>query len=135
MKSSASSSTRKIAAFLVLTAVFSGPFYFLIVSAGKVQAADIVVLGLMWAPGAAALATLLIYQRNLRGIGWGWCSWRFLALAYAWPLAGGMLVYGLVWTTGLGGFSTKDFLTGLGSAWVGRRAQSPPAWHSLLQAE
>jgi hypothetical protein len=58
---------KKILTFLILTLLFSSMFYRLIIRAG-IQQSGIIVLGLMWCPGTAALVTRLLYQRNLRDI-------------------------------------------------------------------
>ena len=95
---------KKILTYLLLAFALSSIFYYLILSHDKGKMSTLPVLGLMWCPGVAGLATRLIYQRNLRGIGWGWGRTRYQAAAYVLPLAGGLLVYGIAWLTGLGGF-------------------------------
>jgi membrane protease YdiL (CAAX protease family) len=100
---------RKILTYLVLAFGLSSIFYGLIISAGGLNArGGLYVLGLMWCPGVASLATRLIHQGNLRGIGWGWGKTRYQVVSYLLPLAGGLVVYGLVWATGLGGFSAAN---------------------------
>lgn len=94
---------KKILTYLLLAFALSSIFYYLILSPGKGKM-GMLVMGLMWSPGVAGLATRLIYQGNLRGIGWGWGKTRYQVLGYCLPLAGGLLVYGLTWLTGLGGF-------------------------------
>ncbi|HEX4966027.1 MAG TPA: type II CAAX endopeptidase family protein [Thermoanaerobaculia bacterium] len=93
---------KKILTYLLLAFALSSIFYYLILARGKLG--DLTVLGLMWCPGVAGLATRLIYQKNLRGIGWGWGRTRYQVAAYLVPLTGGLLVYGIAWLTGLGGF-------------------------------
>jgi len=95
---------KKILTYLLLAFALSSIFYYLILSPGKGKVGGLLVMGLMWCPGVAALATRLIYQGNLRGIGWGWGKTRYQVLSYCLPLAGGLLVYGIAWLTGLGGF-------------------------------
>ena len=94
---------KKILTYLLLAFALSSVFYYLILSPshGKL---GLLVLGLMWCPGVAALATRLIYQGNLRGIGWGWGETRYQVASYLLPILGGLLVYGIAWVTGLGGF-------------------------------
>src|SRR5882672_10684584 len=94
---------KKILTYLFLALALSSIFYYLILSPGKGKM-GMLVLGLMWCPGIAALATWLIYQGNLRGVGWGWGGTRYQVAGYLLPLAGGLLVYGVAWLTGLGGF-------------------------------
>lgn len=76
-----------------------------IIAAGSLDAGGgLGSLGLMWAPGIAALATRLIYHRNLRGLGWGLGRARYLALAYLLPAGYALAAYGAVWLVGLAGF-------------------------------
>ena len=92
---------RKIATFLVLTFAFSGVFYWLIISAGSLKAnGGHYVHGLMWCPGAAALLTQLIYQHNIRGLGWRWGGMNYMVVCYSIPLLYALVAYGIVWTTG-----------------------------------
>lgn len=95
-----------IAVYLFLTFLLSSVFYYLVISAGTLHAANgRYVLGLMWSPGLAALLTRLLFQRNLRGQGWGWGGTRYQLASYAIPLAYAAVVYLPVWLLGLGGFS------------------------------
>lgn len=94
---------RRIAFFLVLTYALSTFFYWRIIAGGKMT--PLLVLGLMWCPGVAAIVTRLVFQRNLRGTGWGWGATRWQALSYFLPPALCLVVYGLVWLTGIGGVS------------------------------
>jgi len=107
---------RRIILFLVLTYALSSIFYVLIISSGKMKALP--TLGLMWCPGVAALITRLTTQRNLRGTGWGWGKTRLQVLSYLLPAGMGLVVYGLVWATGLGGFDPQGLIRrayGIGS--------------------
>jgi membrane protease YdiL (CAAX protease family) len=99
---------KKVIVYLVLTFTLCIPFYYYIISTGEVEAdGGIYVIGLMWCPGVAALLTRLIYQRNLRGMGWGWGQTRYQVWGYLVPLIAFLAVYGLTWSTGLGGFSSE----------------------------
>lgn len=94
----------RVTMYLVLTLLFSSVFYALIISAGTLAAhGGAYVFALMWSPGAAALLTRLVRQRNLRGEGWGWGATRWQLLAYLLPLAYAAVAYGAVWLLGLGG--------------------------------
>lgn len=103
-----SPSWRRIAVFLVITYALSSLFYWQIIADGTMKMLP--VLGLMWCPGTAAILTRLAFQRNLRGTGWGWGATRWQGLSYILPPAVCLVVYGLVWLTGIGGFSA-DGLT------------------------
>lgn len=99
---------RKVILFLVLTYALSSIFYWQIASAGEMKMLP--VLGLMWCPGVAALATRLAAQRNLRGFGWGWGRTRWQVLAYLLPPLLALVVYSIVWLTGIGGFSDAKLM-------------------------
>jgi membrane protease YdiL (CAAX protease family) len=99
----ADAAKKKILTYLVLAFALSSIFYWLILSGRK--GGGLLILGLMWCPGVAALATRLFYQKDLRGMGWGWGKTRYQVLSYVLPLLGALLVYGTVWLTGFGGFS------------------------------
>ena len=115
---------KKITTFLVLTFALSLPFY--IVAAGT----DELPLLILIAPGLAALITRLIYQRNVRDLGWKlmktdaqpqWWQWqnsRYLGLSYALPIVVGILVYGLTWTVVPGSLLTEGGASGAAVAFV-----------------
>jgi len=95
---------KKIWTFLALTLAFSSICYGRIISAGSLGVdGGIWVLLLMWSPGTSALLTRLIYQRNVRGQGWGWGQTRWQLLAYFLPIGYAALAYSAVWAAGLGG--------------------------------
>jgi membrane protease YdiL (CAAX protease family) len=96
---------KKIILFLILTFSFSGVFYYLMASAGEIGS---YTLGLMWCPGIAALLTQFAFQRNVRGLGWGTGRPKYLLLSYGLPVIYGVVIYGVVWLTGLGKFSPDE---------------------------
>lgn len=98
----------EIPVFLALTFALSGGPYFLIISSGSLDAGGgWYPIALMWCPGIAALLTCLLYHRNLRGLGWKWGRTRYQATACLLPIGYGLLAYGIVWLSGLGGFDTS----------------------------
>jgi CAAX protease family protein len=104
----------KVATFLGLTLASSAIFWWLIISAGSLGVhGGLYVLALMWCPGVSALATRLIFQRNVRGEGWRAGAPRWLALAYVLPLGYAIVAYGFVWLTGLGQLDLGRFQTGV----------------------
>ena len=106
----------ELATFLGLTFALSALFYWLIIGAGSLGAGGgRYVLALMWSPGVSALATRLLFQRNVRGEGWRPGAPRWLALAYLLPLGYATAAYGLVWATGLGAVDLGRFDTGVGT--------------------
>ncbi len=106
---------KRIATYLGLTFALSAIFYGLILSAGTLTAGDgLYSLGLMWCPGVAAMATTLIFQHSLKGLGWRLGKVRYLLLAYALPLAYAAAAYVVVWLLGLGAFSAEGLPAGQG---------------------
>lgn len=104
-------SRRQVITYLVLVFALSSFFYTPMIQAGKMS--QVLVFGLMWCPGVAALVTRLVFQRNLRGIGWGWGRTRYQAVSYLLPMAVALPVYGLIWATGLGGLATERLTTAM----------------------
>lgn len=100
-----------IRAFLLLTLLLSLPFYLLLNLSGAVgQGMRLFVAGLMWAPGLAALWVTRHASGRWRDLGVAACAPRYLWAGYGIPLAYGLLVYGVVWSTGLGAFSPEQYL-------------------------
>jgi membrane protease YdiL (CAAX protease family) len=64
------------------------------------------VLPLMLCPGVSAIITKLIFDRNLKGLGWKLGPAKWLGLAYVLPILYGAVIYGLTWLVGQGGFTT-----------------------------
>lgn len=97
---------RKVKTFLFLTLLCSVLFYWLIIAGVSAQLkVDQYFRWWMWCPGLAALATQLIYQQSLAGLGWKWSDAKFLLIAYSIPLFYVFAAYGFLWITGLGSFS------------------------------
>lgn len=113
---------KQVLTYLVLAFALSSFFYVPMIQSGRMS--QLLIFGLMWSPGVAALVTRLVYQRNLRGIGWGWGKTRYQGVAYILPVVVALPVYGLVWATGLGGVSTGR-LTGLVTEEIGREISFP----------
>ena len=103
--SGATDDRRAIATYLVLTLALSAIFWTIMIRAGTLGAGGgLYVMLLMWCPGVAGIAAQLIHHRTLRGLGWKWGSTRDQFISYFLPVLYGGIVYGLVWTTGLGTF-------------------------------
>jgi membrane protease YdiL (CAAX protease family) len=112
-----SASARKVLVYLALTFALSIPFYYYIISSGEVEVGGgIYIIGLMWCPGLAALFTRLLFQRNLQGVGWRWGKTRYQVWGYLLPLMAILVVYGITWATGLGGFSGAELTGDTGSS-------------------
>ena len=92
----------RVGLYVVLTFALSSFFYVLIIRSGHLDGGGGTwVLGLMWCPAAAAVIASLATRRPLAAIGWRW-SWRYAGLAYAIPVAYGLVAYGATWALGLG---------------------------------
>ena len=100
-------STKKIWLFLFLTFALSSIFYYFIILSGTIKGYS---TGLMWCPGVAAIITQLVFQRNLRGLGWKPGKFKYLLASYGVPLAYVLVVYAIVWLTGLGSFSPEQLI-------------------------
>ncbi|HEY2378241.1 MAG TPA: type II CAAX endopeptidase family protein [Gemmatimonadaceae bacterium] len=127
MNHSQQSTRASLATFLCLTFGLSAIWYTLIIQAHSLGAhGGLYVLALMWSPGTSALVTRLIFQRNLRGEGWGWnmITTRSAILAYLLPLGYATVAYGLVWATGLGGVDLSRFHYGIATFLVVGSLQS-----------
>jgi membrane protease YdiL (CAAX protease family) len=104
-------SKKKIFTFLAITLALSAIFYALIIQSGSINAnGGILVLGLMWMPGISGMATQLIYEHSLRGMGWKPGKFKYLLLAYLIPLIYCLVVYGITWLTGMGKVPNPDFM-------------------------
>jgi len=97
---------KQLIIFFVIFIILSIIFQYFAISTGKLMPW---VIGIMWSPGIAALAARLVVQKNLRNLGWGWGKTRYQLISYLLPLVFCIIVYGIVWLTGLGIFSTEKF--------------------------
>jgi len=102
----------RIATFLMLTFGLSTIFYVKMITGGEGIAPW--TLPLMWCPAISAIITKLIFDRNLRGLGWKSGPAKWLGLAYLLPILYGAVVYGITWLVGQGGFTT-DGIAGVAS--------------------
>ncbi|OGU58999.1 MAG: hypothetical protein A2V66_16390 [Ignavibacteria bacterium RBG_13_36_8] len=97
---------KQITTFVILFTTFSIIVYTLFLTGFIKHGFN---LWIMWCPGVAAIITRLIHQRNLRNFGWGWGKTRYQAASYFLPLLLALIVYGIVWLTGLGEISVENF--------------------------
>jgi uncharacterized protein len=115
-----SKALKKIVTFLAITLALSSVYYYLIISSGSVSSAGgLYVLGLMWSPGIAGMATQLIYERSLRGMGWKPGKAIYLLIAFLLPLGYCLVVYGITWLSGLGGFPDPKLMALIQERWGG----------------
>lgn len=82
---------------LVLTSVFGGLMAF------QGGTPSILVTGVMWSPGLAAILTCLILGRPISSLPWRWGKWKWNWGAWALPIVYGLIIYLPVWLLGLGG--------------------------------
>ncbi len=95
----------RILTFLSLTVGLSSIFYVKIITGGVGIAPW--TLHLMLCPGASAIITKLIFDRDLQGLGWKPGPVRWLGLAYLLPILYGVVIYGGTWLSGQGGLTTE----------------------------
>lgn len=113
--------TRRIITFLVIVFGLSSILYVLISKNGGLEGGGApYVLLLMWSPAVAALVTTFIFQRNVRGLGWGFGKPVYYLIAFLLPILYAGIAYGVVWLLGLGKVDTSalggNFLPALLSA-------------------
>ncbi len=126
---------KKITTFLVITLTISSVFYFLIISAGSLQANNgLYVLLLMWTPGLAGIATQLIFEHSLKGMGWKPGKFKYLALAYLIPLGYCIVVYGFTWLSGLGSVPSAEFMATLKQGYPGLPASGSILIYAIAMA-
>ena len=95
----------KIVVFLTITFTLTIFSCLLMIAAGGMRkSGPEFALLLMWSPGIAAIITCLIFQRNLRGLGWKLGKLKYILLCYILPLLVGLFTYSIIWITGLGKF-------------------------------
>ena len=95
----------RIVTFLVLAFGLSTIFYVKIITGGEGIAGW--TLPLMWCPGVSAILTKLIFDRNLKNLGWKPGPAKWLGLAYVLPILYGAVIYGITWLVRQGGFTTE----------------------------
>jgi uncharacterized protein len=111
---------KKVALFLVLVAAFSSVIAMLqafLPSGSKLLvitwspfAADAIK---MWSVGIAGLIALLVVDGSVRDVGWRLCPPRFFVIAAAVPLLCDLVLYGVVWASGIGGFRGFEYFLAL----------------------
>ncbi|KCZ94440.1 CPBP family intramembrane glutamic endopeptidase [Hyphomonas johnsonii] len=92
---------KAIAIFMALMLALSAVFDTLMAQRGGMSL--LLVSGIMWSPGIAALLTCLILKRPIASLPWRWGEWRWNWLAWALPIGYGLVMYVPVWGLGLGG--------------------------------
>lgn len=99
---------KKILTYLVLVFALSSLGYYWIINSKALGFNPLLCMFyLMWCPALSGLATYLIYDRNINGVGWGPGKIKWLAIAYLLPLFYAGLAYGFIWLTGLGSINSQ----------------------------
>jgi membrane protease YdiL (CAAX protease family) len=121
---------QKTITYIVITFALSSVFYYLIISSRSLSTmGGIYATGLMWCPGIAALVTQIVHHNRIRDLGWSWGRTRYQVWSYLIPLLYASVAYGLVWMTGLGGFSSVELVREFGTQFG---LQHVPTWVIVL---
>ena len=94
---------KKSVSFIAVVCILSTVAYTLLFNHAKIGISPLLgIFILMWCPALSAFITQFIYERNLRGFGWGLANLYWYLLSYLLPAVSGVLAYGFIWITGLG---------------------------------
>ena len=105
--------SKRIITYLIIVFAVSSIFYVLIPRRGGLEGGgELLALPLMWSPALAALVTTFIFQRNLRGLGWGLGKPKYFLIAYLVPILYAAIVYLVAWGLGLGELDTSSTSNG-----------------------
>jgi len=102
-------SRKPLFTFLIIVSILSALIYLLAFGGNGENAQGGLAL-LQFSPAVAAIVTKLIYQRNLRGLGWKWGKTRYQLISLVLPFFIGLVSFSLVWLLGFGGFSSGPFI-------------------------
>jgi membrane protease YdiL (CAAX protease family) len=118
---------RALRIFLTLIVALSSVFYVLMAMQGAMN--SLIVTGIMWVPGIAAILTCLYLKRSISSLPWSWGEWKWNWYAWALPIAYGLVMYLPVWLFGLGGsaFGNPETLSSWTSQITGSTEYSLPA--------
>jgi len=102
---------RALGIFLSITIALTSVFGGLMAYQGATP--TLLVTGVMWSPGIAAMLTCLILKRSISSLPWRWGKWRWNVFAWLLPITYGLIIYLPVWVFGLGGshFGNVDTLS------------------------
>ncbi|WP_392485959.1 type II CAAX prenyl endopeptidase Rce1 family protein [Haloimpatiens sp. FM7315] len=106
-------SNKKIFVFLFFIIVLiSFPFYKMI-SAGSAKVSGKCILIVMWAPAISAFITKLVFDRDLRKLGFKIGNLKYIGISFIIPLIAALLVYSIVWITGIGQLDSSRLISEL----------------------
>ena len=104
----------QVAQYVLLVFAFSSFFYFLVLRSGSLgYGRGMYVLGLMWCPALAGMATLRFNGRSLADLGWKWGETKYQLRSWYIPLLYASIAYSIIWILGLGGFGNSEFANSL----------------------
>ncbi|MBU0686873.1 MAG: CPBP family intramembrane metalloprotease [Candidatus Margulisbacteria bacterium] len=93
---------KKVITYTILVYLLSIPGYLLSIFAKKIGFNPfLAIFILMWTPALSAFITKLLFDRNLRGLGWSQGQPRWLALGYLLPIAYGAAAFGFLQFSGM----------------------------------
>ena len=92
----------QILVYIILVFAISTIFYILIIRNGGLDESGAYVALLMWSPAVAGIVTTLVFQRNLRGMGWKLGKFIYYPIALLLPIIYAGIAYGVIWLTGAG---------------------------------
>jgi membrane protease YdiL (CAAX protease family) len=95
--------------FLMLVTVFAALSYMLAFAMGDDNRTGGLLL-VQFSPMLAAFITKFAYQRNIRGLGWGWGETRIQLKAYVTPFFLALVSFSLVWLFGFGELALGTFV-------------------------
>lgn len=101
--------TRPLFLFLALITIFATIGYVVAVGMGDDNRSGGLFM-VQFAPLVAAFIIKFIFQRNLRGLGWGWGKTKYQAAAFGMAFLLPLVSFGLVWGLGFGGFYNTAFI-------------------------
>src|SRR5690606_19007022 len=97
---------RTLEIFLILVLVGSAILNYMVVQAGGVSHAMGLVFAIMWVPGLAAIAALMLARRPLADIGWRLGPARIIGAAIILPAVIVTPIYAVLWLGGLADLNT-----------------------------
>jgi membrane protease YdiL (CAAX protease family) len=97
----------RVILFLILTFSVSAVIWTLMAFSEIVRSLSFLLL--MWAPGVAAFVTCWVRRESVRNLGWKWRPWRYQAVSFLLPAGLSVMVYALIWESGLGRFNAAAY--------------------------
>jgi uncharacterized protein len=94
---------KEIIVFFVLLLIFSGLSYLLIFKSNVPKPEDSsATFALVYSPFLAAIIVRLIFDGNIKKLGWKFGKIKYLFIALLVPISYGIVIYGIAWLTKVG---------------------------------